>query len=542
MTKQSIADERISGREKVMDGIQDLVKDGIDACAKAFEPLIECITGKANADWLIQKCTLAGGILQDLKSYDATDPKELKIYHKRLEDIFCLYREIEAALPQACTGYLGVLGKTLSDLCLDLDAVENPASPRIASKMIQKAIENAKTCFDPKKTEKFKVLLSGDVYNQLTEALSGAHEACSDVLKPSQGAATSAHQLEPGTVESATYKIADISSRYQGLLHLLETFECRPDVEPPVLAEIRECLEEAGSFVVSALMTLNKISLEKEDCKSQLKKAWTTIHDQVHKLRQEIVRWAECQLCAPPDFCRETTGQLLSAAQKGLDRVSTLPSGPSMSIEARNGVVDLAKAFYEKLTDFKCKAESMTGFRMDVLTPFWWPLAQIKLVAEQCAKEEDPCHAMKLDLAKLFEILDALKGKTVGVVSGQDPGAVYTASVARVEMDQTCHEPWQTCQNALEKTSSKSSKDVQQLLVPLVEYCKAQGEFLRSPIAHQMDFEGRRRVITEGSRKFQALAAATFANTLSGPPLLDTDRDALTSLESQFRSVLTREL
>jgi hypothetical protein len=432
-----------------MHGIQDLVNDGIEACAKAFKALIESIRGKANANWLIQKCTLAGGILQDLKSYDATHLKEPKLYHKGLEDIFCLYREIEAALPaNACANELGKLRIALNDLCLDLDAVENPASPRIAFKMIQKAMEKAKTCFgfDTIETEKFKVLLPGDVYNQLTEALSGAHEACSDVLKPSPGAATSADQLEPGTVKSATDKIADISSRYQGLLHLLETFECRPDVEPPVIAEIRKCFDEAGSFLASALMTLNKISLEKEDCKSQLKKAWTTIHDQVHKLREEIVRWAECQLCAPPDFCRETTGQLLSDAEKSLDRVGRLPSGPSMSIEASNGIVDLAKAFYEKLIDFRCKAEKMSGFRMDVFAPFWWPLAQVKLLAEQCGKKEDPCHAMKLDLARLFEILDDLKGKTVGVVTSKAPGAVSITGVGKLETDQTCHEPWQTFQ------------------------------------------------------------------------------------------------
>jgi len=197
--------------------------------------------------------------------------------------------------------------------------------------------------------------------------------------------------------------LTEIQTAYDELVCQLDILECLPDAETTLFPEVRAKLEQTGVHVAGALWALNHVVVEDDAEIERLRSGWHAICLQAGLLQCEIIRFAQSQLCPPPNNCQDAVTRLLAYTREGVQRAAAL-SHDQDGGEAFDWQRALINSVQEELVRISGQAANLAGFDQQVFDPFWWSIVEIRQILFPCP-EEDRCLLTEQQLTQAIEEL-----------------------------------------------------------------------------------------------------------------------------------------
>jgi hypothetical protein len=370
---------------------------------------------ESDIKWFVHKC---GAGVQVAGTFDpqrrATDVlAELRGLCKEIWAAwrpFKQFAKLNADRIDRCEGPLKELSLALSGLCLDLEAVKE-GKPRYSFLLIKDAGSAME-----KEWNALNTLMATwkGVDSSLAGTLDPVQRDVDKLLQYSNRVVVEAENAAKScvtedmrkSVDVLCVQFANIRTTYDDLICQLDILQCLPELQPPLLSEMRGGIARIGYYMANAMRALASIKLLERNWVEQLQQEWHAISLQVDVLAEEIKRWAQKQLCTPPDYCQAAITRLRHCVGEAWSQVATLQSDPDCRevLEQQRALIECVHA---ELITLSAQAESLQdqGFNYAVFDKFWWPTAHIGQILYPCPEEESPCVLTERDVEELVEEL-----------------------------------------------------------------------------------------------------------------------------------------
>lgn len=493
---------------------------------------------------------------------------------KLLHELFGLYREIAAAdrVPgfNLCEADLKALSEALHRLC---DVVETDA-PRLALMQINDAVHKLHNTFEavdnllgrwqPHLGVRSKGLAGtggGAPFPEFAAAksavgkLKGECKRCCKKATKALKALCDSCKLRQ-FLEGTGAFLQEIRDTHDTLLCLADLLDRRPEVQFPFTAQLRQILATVGGPMATVLRLLKQVHIEEPDIAGQLTKSLGNLQAGVEQLTAEVRQWGQNQLCAPPEFCQETTGKLLALTTSAQALVGTLRADPSCrkSFDKFCALVEQVDEGVEKL---KCQTAELQDFRTTAFDTIGMAVARISLLCQR-PEPEDPCL---LTEGQLTQLANALKESLPGFVGkragARQPAAARffftcqpaTARSGMAPAATTANLPavqavWDRSAQLLEQYQGQISGPLYTLLTPQLELARRERERLGAELARASTSptEARRESAVRWGQFFAAGGTARALATAQAPEeekrLVRQLGARLDELDQQMRSAL----
>jgi hypothetical protein len=387
---------------------------------------------ESNVQWLTHKCNAGVAVAGTLDSQRLASEvlEELCGLCKELWAFWVPFKEFSKLDKQRlsrCEEPLTALGLALRACCLDLEAAKDH-KPRWHFTQIEYHTDLMRIDLEDLKThvEDWVARFPPDALKPVQDAVISLSNDAGVIAESAMKAAESCDaKAVQASFNMLCGKLTAIHATHDQLLCQLDLLACLPYTEPPFLLQARTKLELVGYHVANAAQVAASITLTEPNWVAQIQQAWQVIDVQIDAAQRETNRWAQTQLCTPPEACHGAIDRLQHCAREGKRQAALLQNDPTCR-EVLDRQRHWIECVHTELITLFEKTEHLRGFNRGVFNKAWWATAQITQALHPCPEEESPCLLTEGDIPKIVAWLK----EQFGTAAGQ-PTQLHVPTYAR---------------------------------------------------------------------------------------------------------------